>query len=54
VIESYNEKELLSVENFWGSANEEEIKSRISQNGKGKFIFKPFLKEPPDRGGSGE
>jgi len=24
------------------------IKDRISQRGKGKFIFKPYLLEPPD------
>lgn len=47
-VESYNEKELLAGENFWGSGEEEEIKSRIFQSRKGKFIFKPFLKEPPD------
>lgn len=50
LVECYNEKDLLAGENFWGSAREEEIKGRILQGGKGKFIFKPFLKEPPDLG----
>jgi hypothetical protein len=51
LIESYNEKDLSTGKNFWGSADEEEIKGRIFQSGKGKFIFEPFLKEPPDVGG---
>lgn len=49
LVECYNEKDLSAGENFWGSAGEE-IKGRILQGGKGKFIFKPFLKEPPDLG----
>ncbi|HEC68777.1 MAG TPA: hypothetical protein ENI31_00595 [Candidatus Omnitrophica bacterium] len=48
IIESYNESELQAGENWWGSADEELIKNRISQRGKGKFIFKPYLLEPPD------
>jgi len=48
MIESYNESELQAGENWWGSADEEVIKNRISQRGKGKFIFKPYLLEPPD------
>lgn len=50
MVECYNEKDLLAGENFWGSAEEEIIKGRILQDGKGRFIFKPFLKEPPDLG----
>ena len=48
LVECYNAKDLLAGENFWGSAEEEKIKEWILQSGKGKFIFKPFLKEPPD------
>jgi hypothetical protein len=48
IIESYNESELSAGRNFWGSADEELIKNRIFQGGKGKFIFKPYLLEPPD------
>lgn len=47
LVESYNAKDLLASENFWGSADEAEIKAKIFQGGKGKFIFKPFLKETP-------
>lgn len=48
LVESYNAKDLSAGENFWGSADEEEIKARIFQGGRGSLIFKPFLKEPPD------
>jgi len=48
LVECYNKRDLLAGENFWTSAEEEEIKKRILQGGKGKFIFKPFLKEPVD------
>lgn len=48
LVECYNEKDLLAGENFWGSADEIVIQGQMLQGGKGKFIFKPFLKEPPD------
>ena len=48
LVECYNAKYLPAGENFWGSADEEEIKARIFQGGRGFFIFKPYLLEPPD------
>lgn len=54
LVECYNEKDLLAGENFWASADEEGIKRRIFQGGKGEFIFKPFLKELSDLNKEGE
>jgi hypothetical protein len=45
LVECYNEDDLFASENFWACGQEEEIKKRILQGGKGEFIFKPFSKE---------
>ncbi len=48
VMESYNERDLMITENWWGRGDREGIKGLISLEGKGKIHFDSFLKEPPD------
>jgi|GEM_PF-1219964 len=47
-IESYNKHNFRLGENWWGSADREEIKTLIIQKGGGRIIFEPFLEKMPD------
>jgi len=47
-ILSFNVRDFQIEENWWGSADSKETGSLITQEGKGKIVFEPFLQEPLD------
>ena len=47
-LEADNGRDFHCGENWWGSANTEKIQDLISQKGKGRVNFEPFLEKAPD------
>ena len=47
-LEADNGRDFHCGENWWGSANAEKIQDLISQKGKGRVNFEPFLEKAPD------